>query len=97
MLQRKPRTHMGMVSVYTAQGMLQAQVIKSKLDTVGIPCLLEYESYGQVLGLTVDGLGAVHVMVPRALEREARAALEPTSQDDDVQDDSQPQGPDAET
>jgi hypothetical protein len=56
--------------------LLQAEVYKSKLESVGIPVLLEYESIGPTLGITVDGLGQVQVMVPDDLADEARALLE---------------------
>ena len=51
--------------VYTASGQFQAHVIKGKLETEGIPVLLQYES--QIFGLTVDGMGAVRIMVPEPL------------------------------
>lgn len=61
--------------IYEAEGMLRAQVIRSKLEAFGIPCLLRYESAGPVLGITVDGLGAVRVWVPRRLAEEARSVI----------------------
>ena len=63
------------VKIYTAQGQLEANVIKSRLESEGIPVLLQYESLGVVFGLTVDGLGQVKVMVPEPLEAKARAIL----------------------
>ena len=54
---------------------LEAHVIKGRLENEGIPVLLSYESAGPVFGITVDGMGEVRVMVPEALEREARAIL----------------------
>jgi hypothetical protein len=65
----------GLTTVYTAFGQLQAQVIKTKLESAGIPALLDYESAGVVLGITVDGLGEVRVMVPEALAQEAEELL----------------------
>ena len=44
------------VVISTVQGELVANVIKSHLESGGIPVLLEYESAGRVYGLTVDGL-----------------------------------------
>jgi len=41
------------------QGELAANVIKSHLESEGIPVLLEYESAGRVFAITVDGLGEV--------------------------------------
>jgi len=65
----------GLVTVYTAFGQLEAQVIKTKLESAGIPALLWYESLSIIYGLTVDGLGKVQVMVPSDLAREARELL----------------------
>lgn len=75
MLGRKKRDKPGLVTVHTAFGMLPAQVIKTKLESAGIPALLDYESAGVVLGITVDGLGEVRVMVPENLAEEAQALL----------------------
>ena len=75
MLRSRKRDKPGLVTVYTASGQLQAQVFKTKLESAGIPVLLDYESAGLVLGITVDGLGEVRVMVPEDLAEEARALL----------------------
>jgi hypothetical protein len=65
-----------LVCVRTCQGILVAEIYKSKLEGQGIPVLLQYESAGIVYGITVDGLGAVRVMVPADLADDARALLE---------------------
>ncbi len=59
--------------VYTASGQLEAHVIKGKLESEGIPVLLQYES--QILGITVDGLGQVRIMVPEPLAESAREII----------------------
>ena len=64
-----------LVTVCTARQM-EAQIIKGRLECEGIPSLLSYESAGLVYGLTVDGLGAVKVLVPEHLAAEAREILE---------------------
>lgn len=66
-------------TVYTAQGHLVAEMIKGKLESVGIPVLLDYESIGRVYGITVDGLGEVRVMVPQELAEEALELLKGSS------------------
>lgn len=71
------------VQIYTAQGQLEANVIKSRLESEGIPVLLQYESLGVVFGLTLDGLGQVKVMVPEPLAAQARALLEEFQEDDE--------------
>lgn len=65
----------GLVTVHTALGQLRAQVIKTKLESAGIPVLLRYDSASIVFGITVNGLGRVQVMVPAKLAQEARDLL----------------------
>jgi len=63
-----------LATVCTAKYM-EAQIIKGRLESEGIPVLLSYESAGLVYGITVDGLGVVKVMVPQHLAEEAREIL----------------------
>ncbi len=61
--------------VYIAAGQLEAQVIKTHLESEGIPAMLHYESAGIVYGITVDGLGEVKVLVPESLASVAREII----------------------
>jgi len=63
-----------LVTVRTAK-YLEAQIIKGRLESEGIPVLLSYESAGLIYGITVDGLGEVKIMVPRDLAEEAKEIL----------------------
>ncbi|MEE8619557.1 MAG: DUF2007 domain-containing protein [Dehalococcoidia bacterium] len=63
-----------LVTVYTARYM-EAQIIKGRLESEGIPVLLSYESAGLIYGITIDGLGEVKVMVPKHLAEEAKEIL----------------------
>ncbi len=63
-----------MVVIYRAAGELEAQVIKSKLSSEGIPAIFQNEALG-TLGFTLDGLGEFRILVPERWEREARAVL----------------------
>jgi hypothetical protein len=63
-----------LVTVRTAK-YLEAQIIKGRLESEGIPVLLSYESAGLVYGITVDGLGEVKIMVPSNLAKEAKEIL----------------------
>ena len=63
-----------LVTVRTAKYM-EAQIIKGRLESEGIPVLLSYESAGFVLGITVDGLGEVKIMVPHDLAEAAKEIL----------------------
>jgi hypothetical protein len=69
MLGKEPLT-----TVCTANYM-EAQIIKGRLESEGIPVLLSYESAGLIYGLTVDGLGQVKIMVPKHLAQEAKEIL----------------------
>ena len=68
-------TYTDLVTVYVTQGMLRASVIRGALESAGIPVVLKYESLGQTLGLTVDGLGRVEIQVPEEWEQEAHDLL----------------------
>lgn len=63
-------------AVCAVSGLMKAQVIKAKLEAEGIPVLLDYESVGPIIGITVDGLGEVRVLVPQDRAEEARALIE---------------------
>jgi hypothetical protein len=65
------------VVVHVAQGELEANVIKSHLESEGIPAVLQYESVGRVFGLTVDGLGEIKILVPQALAERAKEIIKP--------------------
>lgn len=54
-----------LVCVRVCSGLLLGELYKSKLEAMGIPVLLKYESAGPVFGITVDGLGEVRVLVPQ--------------------------------
>jgi hypothetical protein len=65
-----------LTTVCVEHGLLRAHVIRAKLEDAGIPVLLEYESIGQVYGITVDGLGEVRISVPSQYAGMARALIE---------------------
>lgn len=64
-----------LVTVYTALGQMEAEIVRGRLETEQIPAVLVYESVGQVFGLTMDGLGQVQVKVPEQFAAEARAIV----------------------
>ncbi len=63
-----------LVAIYTTQHM-EAQIMKSHLESEGIPAVLQYESAGLVYGISVDGLGQTKILVPEHLAQEARKIL----------------------
>lgn len=63
-----------LITICTARQM-EAQIIKGRLESEGIPALLSYESASLVYGLTVDGLGEAKILVPSHLAKEAKEIL----------------------
>ncbi len=63
-------------TVYTAREKTEAEIVKGRLESEGIPALLKYESAGLVYGIMVNGLGQVQVQVPSDLAEEAREILD---------------------
>ena len=61
---------------YTANGEAEAHGIRSALEAAGIPAELKISSVTKLFPVTVDGLGAVRVMVPADRLEEAKAILE---------------------
>ncbi len=57
------------------EGSLEAEIIKSKLESFQIPVLLKFESAGHIFGITMNGLGRVRIMVPVQFLDEARKVL----------------------
>ena len=52
-----------LVEVYSSLSDIEAQVIRSLLESYGIPCLLKGNAASSVHMFTVDGMGEVRVMV----------------------------------
>lgn len=61
--------------VYLAYNLPEAEIVKGRLESEGLPVLLRYESAGLVYGITVDGLAQVKVCVPQTMAERARAIL----------------------
>ena len=64
-----------LTTVHVANGQPEAQVIKGRLESEGIPTILRYESAGIVYGLTINGLGQVEIQVPSSLAQDAKEIL----------------------
>lgn len=71
-----------LVCVRTCQGIDLAQIYKSKLEAADIPAMLKYESAGAIYGITVDGLGAVRILVPEPYAQEAEELLTDLADDE---------------
>ena len=65
------------VVVSKVQGELIANVLKSHLESEGIPVLLKYDVAGRLYGVTVDGIGEIRILVPQEYAEKARKIIKP--------------------
>jgi hypothetical protein len=70
-----------MVEVYKAPNEMEAQVIKSLLESYEIPCFLKSHAAPSVHVFTIDGMGEVKVMVWKSMSDRARELIK---SDEDV-------------
>jgi hypothetical protein len=70
-----------LVEVYDAQNAMEAQVIKSLLESFDIPCFLKSNAAPSVHVLTMDGMGEVKVMVLASLAKKARELIVSSKKD----------------
>ena len=61
----------------------EAAIIKGRLESLEIPAVIQQESIGSVMGLTVGPLGSAKVLVPEPLLDQALAILNDTFEADD--------------
>jgi len=64
-----------LVVIKSVHGELTAQIVKTHLESEGIPVLLQYESLGRIYGFMAGGLEEVKLLVPQEFAGEARQIL----------------------
>ena len=64
-----------MVEIYRARNEMEAQVIKSLLESYDIPCLLKSNAAPSVHMFTMDGMAEVRVMVLASMDDSARELI----------------------
>ncbi len=70
------------VAVKKAQGLVEANIIKSLLEAHGIPVELRYETAAALFGLTLDGLGEVEILVPENYVGYAKSVISKAEEKD---------------
>ena len=68
-------TAVPMALAYTASGEMEAQALRSALVAAGIPAELKISAATKLFAVTVDGLGAVEIMVPVEKLEEAQVII----------------------
>lgn len=74
-----------LITIYKASNQIEAEIVKARLESEGIPALLKYESLGSVYGFTVDGLAQVEVQVPLKCAQAAEKLVNDSPEDWDVE------------
>ena len=64
-----------MVEVYHARNEMEAQVIKSLLESFNITCFMKSNASPSVHTFTMDGMGEVRVMVLESMAERARELI----------------------
>jgi len=64
-----------LVEVYRARGEVEAQIVKSKLESYGIPSIIYSNAAPSVYAFTVDGMGEYKLMVWEELAEEAKQLI----------------------
>ena len=77
-----------LIALMVVDGLMEAEIIKSKLDNFEIPCMLKFEAVGRLLGITSDGLGKVQIMIPPGYLEKAQEILNTETDDQQAQEDS---------
>jgi hypothetical protein len=62
--------------VETTFGRQEAEILQSYLRAQDITCELSQEAAGYVMGMTIDGMGAVQILVPSAQRKIALEAIQ---------------------
>jgi len=55
---------------------MEAEVIKGKLKSEGIPVFLKREAISRIYAISIDGIGKIEILVPEDLLKKAREILE---------------------
>ena len=61
--------------VDTVFGRQEAEILQSYLRAQDITCEVSQEAAGYVLGMTIDGMGAVQILVPSGQRKKALDAI----------------------
>lgn len=64
------------VVVWVAANQMEAEIIKGRLESEGIPALIRREALGAIYGLTTGSLAESAVLVPAPLAEKAEALLQ---------------------
>jgi len=71
----KPKNDNNFIVIYSTNSFEEAHIIRGKLESEGIPSMVQRESVAGALGLTVGRIGQVNVLILEKDYNEAYAIL----------------------
>ena len=80
---REEENEEGLVELVSVQGEMNAQVIAGLLDSEGVEAMMRSNQTFSALPFTVDGMGAVRIMVRKEDLEKAKKILEEYKHDED--------------
>lgn len=78
------------VVVWEAANLMEAQIVKGRLESEGIPAVIRSEALGAIYGLTTGALATAAVLVPAPLADKALDLLNSSVEWEDEEDESVP-------
>jgi hypothetical protein len=75
------------VVVWEAANLMEAEVVKGRLQSEGIPAVVRSEALGAIYGLTTGSLAAADVLVPAALAEKAVEILYSDVEEEEIEPD----------
>jgi len=74
-----------LAELLVTDGLMEAEIIRAKLESFSIPCMLKFESVGRLMAISMNGLGKVRIMVPadRLAEAQELMAAETDNHEED--------------
>lgn len=67
---------MKLISIFSAAGLLEADMLKGFLEAQGLTVFLSQESVGRTLGLSAGSLGMVDLLVPEEQVAQAQQLID---------------------
>ena len=82
-----------LVPVWDAANLLEAQIVKGRLESEGIPALVKGEALGEIYGLTTGPLAETTVLAPEQFAEQAMEILNtPVEWDEEAMDEAEEAG-----
>jgi len=76
MTEKNSENDLDLVELSKVWGPVEAEVIKTMLESYGIPCLMRGQVVQSILPYSVDGMGQIKILVPKKDLANAKKLIE---------------------